>query len=260
MSWISFIVFFKSEKKCLHSFLQLTLQRGLRGKKRIYWKSFLIPWLVIICISSYLFRSRIKVCGLYGRSFEFQKGMWLICFTLCSSQTQIFLSSSLKPFKIVQKKKRNNKAVLSTTKQLMDIKAEIMLWVLLLRSLGACGKKKVSWEDKGTRRWEKILPLCRSLDPLNGMANCPGYHGYEKVWEHINHKDLGFSFSFTLPPKKKKKETESLRRPFMKLIYEVQYLCGDQGSGSESQESSRKSARRLLLFVGNSLPWKTRIN
>lgn len=40
------------------------------------------------------------------------------------------------------------------------------------------------------------MPLCRRLDPLNGRANCPGYHGYESVGEHINHKDLGFSFSF----------------------------------------------------------------
>lgn len=27
----------------------------------------------------------------------------------------------------------------------------------------------------------KMLLLCQRLEPLNGMANCPGYHGYERV-------------------------------------------------------------------------------
>lgn len=34
----------------------------------------------------------------------------------------------------------------------------------------------------------------------------------------------------------------------MKLIYDVQYLCVDEGSGSEPQEISGMSARRLLLL------------
>ncbi len=53
-----------------------------------------------------------------------------------------------------------------------------------------------------------MLLLCQRLDPLNGMANCPGYHGYERVWEHINHEDLGFFQLYF-----SKKDTESLRRP-----------------------------------------------
>lgn len=63
-------------------------------------------------------------------------------------------------------------------------------------------------EDASVRDLEKMLHLCQRLDPLNGMANCPGYHGYERVWEHINHEDLGF-FLFYFS----KKDTESLRRP-----------------------------------------------
>lgn len=49
-----------------------------------------------------------------------------------------------------------------------------------------------------SERLGKIPLLCQSLDPLNGMANCPGYHGYERVCEHINHEDLGF-FLFYFP-------------------------------------------------------------
>lgn len=32
-----------------------------------------------------------------------------------------------------------------------------------------------------SERLGKIPLLCQGLDPLNGMANCPGYHGYERV-------------------------------------------------------------------------------
>lgn len=45
----------------------------------------------------------------------------------------------------------------------------------------------------------------------------------------------------------------------MKLIYDVQYLFVDERSSSELQESSRKSAWRLLLLWEKSLCWKRRI-
>lgn len=53
-----------------------------------------------------------------------------------------------------------------------------------------------------------VLPLvlfCQVPDALKGMANCPGYHGCEGVWEHIIQEDLSFFpfhfifFSKTLP-------------------------------------------------------------
>lgn len=63
----------------------------------------------------------------------------------------------------------------------------------------------------------------RGLDPLNGMANCPGYHGYERVWEHINHKDLGFFLFYLFFFLQKRHRTA--QSSFMKLIYGVQYQC-----------------------------------
>lgn len=163
-----------------------------------------------------------------------------MCFTLSvlSMSNPALICSSLfwNPSE-VKKKIFKKGDFLSSTKRLMDRKGGIIKW---FRSW------KLYCEDKW---WGKILPLCWRLDPLNGMANCPGYHGYEKVGEHINHKDLGFSFSFIFTPKK---ESESPRRPFMKLIYDVQYLCVYQGSPwitAEQQEVCKKAA----FVVGNSL-------
>lgn len=89
------------------------------------------------------------------------------------------------------------------------------------------------------------------------MANCPGYHGYEKVWEHINHKDLGFSFSFIFPLPKRHRIPET-------SLYEADLWCSISVCASgkqlwiewEQQEVCVKTA----FVVGNSLCWKRRIN
>lgn len=73
-------------------------------------------------------------------------------------------------------------------------------------------KEMHQWET-----WKKMLLLCQRLDLLNGMANCPGYHGYERVREHINHEDLGFFLSFFL--------FSSKRQNLSDVLYEADLWC-----------------------------------
>lgn len=89
------------------------------------------------------------------------------------------------------------------------------------------------------------------------MANCPGYHGYEKVWEHINQEDLGFLslLFFPLPKKHRIPETP---------LYEADLWCSISVCGSEKQlwiaGEQQEVCVKAAFVVGNNLCWKRRIN
>lgn len=92
----------------------------------------------------------------------------------------------------------------------MDTKSWIEMFCCLLYYIMQCyllKNKSAGFEPDASVRDLYV----RGLDPLNGMANCPGYHGYERVWEHINHKDLGFFLFYFFFSSKK--DTEPLSRP-----------------------------------------------
>lgn len=102
----------------------------------------------------------------------------------------------------------------------------------------------------------------RGLDPLNGMANCPGYHGYERVWEHINHKDLGFFlfYFFFFPPKKTQNRSVVLYEADLRRSISVRVDHGKWAWEVRVYERGKRAACSLCqrtafvlecVFVGN---------